>query len=230
VFIEFIRAFRTLHFVGPCVTVFGSARFDENHPYYEVARRTGQKLAELGFTVMTGGGPGLMEAANRGAQEAGGRSLGCNINLPREQKPNKYLDKWVQFDHFFVRKVLLLKYSYAFVIMPGGFGTLDELFETLTLIQSGKIHDFPVIVFGREYWSEIREFMKKMVRAGAVSEVDLEMIHFTDSVEQAADILRAESIRRFGLRPTRLARPRKILGESAVLSGEASRRLANIVK
>src|SRR5579871_3702280 len=145
VFREFIRGFRNLHFVGPCVTVFGSARFTEAHPYYEMAREIGQKLAALGFSVMTGGGPGIMEAANRGAKEANGLSLGCNIRLPVEQKPNAYLDRWVTFDHFFVRKVLLFKYSYAFVIMPGGFGTSDELFEALTLVQTSKISHFPIV-------------------------------------------------------------------------------------
>ena len=130
IFLEFIRGFRALHFVGPCVTVFGSARFGDPHPYYQMARRAGSQLAEAGFTVMTGGGPGIMEAANRGAKEAGGKSIGCNIKLPVEQKPNAYLDKWIEFQHFFVRKVMLVKYSYAFIALPGGFGTLDEIFET----------------------------------------------------------------------------------------------------
>ena len=137
IFTEFLRGFRRLHFVGPCVTVFGSARFPEDHVYYRLAREVGAQLAHAGFTVMTGGGPGVMEAANRGAQEAGGRSIGCNIELPCEQEPNPYLDEWVEFDHFFVRKVMLVKYSYAFVVMPGGFGTMDEIFETLTLVQTG---------------------------------------------------------------------------------------------
>ena len=133
IFCEFMRGFRALHFVGPCVTVFGSARFSESHPYYEMARQCGSGLARAGFTVMTGGGPGIMEAANRGAKEAGGRSIGCNIELPEEQKPNRYLDRWITFRHFFVRKVMLVKYSYAFIALPGGFGTLDEIFEAATL-------------------------------------------------------------------------------------------------
>src|SRR5258706_11253784 len=145
IFCEFIRGFRTLHFVGPCVTVFGSARFTEIHPYYRLARLTGAGLARLGFTVMTGGGPGIMEAANRGAKDAGGRSIGCNITLPQEQKPNAYLDKFVEFRYFFVRKVMLVKYSYAFIVMPGGYGTLDEVFETAVLVQTGKIRNFPII-------------------------------------------------------------------------------------
>jgi uncharacterized protein (TIGR00730 family) len=156
IFREFIRGFRTLHFVGPCVTVFGSARFTEDHPYYILARDFGRNLASLGFTVMTGGGPGVMEAANRGAKDAKGMSVGCNITLPVEQTPNPYLDRWVRFDHFFVRKVLLIKYSYAFIIMPGGFGTSDELFETLTLIQTGKISHFPVIIVGRSIGATLR--------------------------------------------------------------------------
>src|SRR5436305_1002558 len=130
---EFIRGFRALHFVGPCVTVFGSARFKEDHPFYALAREAGAALSEAGFTVMTGGGPGIMEAANRGARDVGGPSIGCNIELPFEQKPNPYLDKMLIFDHFFVRKTMLIKYSYAFIVMPGGYGTFDEMFEALTL-------------------------------------------------------------------------------------------------
>jgi uncharacterized protein (TIGR00730 family) len=139
IMVEFVRGFRALHFVGPCVTVFGSARFKEDHPYYALGREVGRELARAGFTVMTGGGPGIMEAANRGAKEVGGRSVGCNIELPAEQKPNQYLDRFITFHHFFVRKVMLVKYSYAFVALPGGFGTLDEIFETATLVQTGKI-------------------------------------------------------------------------------------------
>ena len=148
IFAEFIRGFRALHFVGPCVTVFGSARFAETHRYYAMGRDVGARLARAGFTVMTGGGPGIMEAANRGAREVGGRSLGCNIELPHEQRPNSYLDRWITFRHFFVRKVMLVKYSYAFVALPGGFGTLDEVFETATLIQTGKIQQFPLSPHG----------------------------------------------------------------------------------
>src|SRR5437667_2996789 len=132
---DFLRGFRVLHFVGPCVTVFGSARTGEDDPNYRLAREMGAAIARLGFTVMTGGGPGIMEAANRGAKDAGGRSVGCNIVLSTEQKPNKYLDHWVYINYFFVRKVLLCKYSYAFVVMPGGYGTMDEFFEAITLVQ-----------------------------------------------------------------------------------------------
>ena len=212
VFREFIRGFRNLHFIGPCVTVFGSARFAEDHPYYATARRMGGGLARLGFTVMTGGGPGIMEAANRGAKEAGGRSVGCNIRLPIEQMPNPDLDRWVTFDHFFVRKVLLFKYSYAFVIMPGGFGTTDELFEALTLIQTGKISNFPVIVHGKEYWRDVAELMRKMVESGTASKADLDLLYFTDSIEETLDIIRSRSIKKFGLKPVE-RHPWKILGE-----------------
>jgi uncharacterized protein (TIGR00730 family) len=216
VFREFIRGFRNLHFVGPCVTVFGSARFPENHHYYALARTLGQRLAQAGFAVMTGGGPGIMEAANRGAKEAKGVSVGCNIKLPIEQKPNRYLDRWVTFDHFFVRKVLLFKYSYAFVIMPGGLGTTDELFEALTLIQTGKIAHFPIIIMGKEYWRDIAELMRKMVEAGTASSKDLGLLYFTDSIDEAMDLIRTRVIKAFGLKVVR-KRPWRILGERSVV-------------
>src|SRR5438309_5558041 len=149
---DFLRGFRVLHFVGPCVTVFGSARIKIDNPYYDLARQMGAAITRLGFTVMTGGGPGIMEAANRGAKEAGGRSVGCNIELPFEQRPNAYLDRCVTMHYFFVRKTLLVKYSYAFVVLPGGAGTLDELFEALTLIQTGMIKNFTAVVMGRDCW------------------------------------------------------------------------------
>jgi uncharacterized protein (TIGR00730 family) len=215
VFREFIRGFRNLHFVGPCVTVFGSARFSEDHPYYALAREIGRSLSTIGFTVMTGGGPGVMEAANRGARDAGGMSVGCNIRLPVEQQPNPYLDRWITFDHFFVRKVLLFKYSYAFVIMPGGFGTTDELFEALTLIQTGKISQFPIIIIGKEYWHDVAELMRKMVDAGTVSAVDLELIHFTDSVAETMAVIRTLAIKKFGLKTVR-HHPTKLLLEQTV--------------
>ena len=151
IFVEILKGFRALHFVGPCVTVFGSARFREDQPHYQTGREVGALLARAGFTVMTGGGPGIMEAANRGAKEVGGRSIGCNIELPQEQAPNPYLDRWVTFKHFFVRKVMLVKYSYAFIAMPGGFGTLDEVTEAATLIQTGKIAGFPMVLMGVDF-------------------------------------------------------------------------------
>lgn len=197
---EFIRGFRALHFVGPCITVFGSARFDEDHPYYELAREIGRSLAREGFTVMTGGGPGIMEAANRGAKDVGGRSIGCNIELPEEQVPNPYLDRWITFQHFYVRKVMLVKYSYAFIAMPGGFGTMDEVFETATLIQTGKIKDFAIIMVGSEYWRPLLGFMQDtLVAHGTVDAEELAAVHVVDSAEEAIAILREHAIERFGL-------------------------------
>jgi uncharacterized protein (TIGR00730 family) len=196
---EFIRGFRTLHFVGPCVTVFGSARFHEDHPYYQLTRRVGAHLARMGFTVMTGGGPGLMEAASRGAKEAGGFTVGCNIVLPEEQKLNPYLDHAVSFDHFFVRKVMLVKYSYAFVVMPGGIGTMDELFEALTLIQTKKIENFPVVLMGSEYYRPLMGVLVKMLRAGTIDNTDLDLLLLTDSVEEAMNHIEKHAVQPFGL-------------------------------
>jgi hypothetical protein len=206
--LEFIRGFRTLHFVGPCVTVFGSARFGADHPYYALAREAGSRLAGLGFTVMTGGGPGIMEAANRGAREAGGRSVGCNIMLPEEQKLNPYLDVNVTFRHFFVRKLMLVKYSYAFVVMPGGIGTMDELFEAATLVQTGKIENFPVVVFGKDYWRSLRALLDEMVGAGTIARADLDLLLFTDSMDEAMAHIEKHAIEQFGL-----ARRSRMLGE-----------------
>ena len=186
VFLEFVRGFESLKGLGRCVTVFGSARFEEDHRYYDLARNLGGELAKAGFAVMTGGGPGVMEAANRGAQEAGGVSVGCDIQLPQEQEPNPYLDRFVEFEYFFVRKVMLVKYSQAFVVMPGGLGTMDEVFETATLIQTGKIERFPIIVMGSEFWEPIRNFTTgSMLREGTVSESDREFFTMTDSVDEA---------------------------------------------
>jgi uncharacterized protein (TIGR00730 family) len=162
---DFIRGFRELHFCGPCVTVFGSARIPEGHPYYQLGIELGKGLSRIGFTVMTGGGPGLMEAVNRGAREAGGRSVGVNVVLPFEQAPNRYCDRIVTPRYFFVRKVLLFKYSYAFVALPGGLGTLDELTEALTLIQTKKILHFPVVLIGAAYWRGFIALLEDMVKA-----------------------------------------------------------------
>ena len=199
IFFEFIRGFRALHFLGPCVTVFGSARFPEGHPYYELARQVGRALANAGFTVMTGGGPGIMEAANRGAREAGGRSIGCNILLPEEQDANPYVDKTVSFHHFFVRKVMLVKYSYAFIVLPGGFGTLDELFETATLVQTRKIEDFPLVLMDRAFWGPMMEWVGSLVGRGTISPDDPSRLFLTDSVEEAIAHVRGAAIDRFGL-------------------------------
>src|SRR3954471_24581556 len=172
---DFLRGYRALHFVGPCVTVFGSARIKPDDPHYKLAREMGAAIARLGFTVMTGGGPGIMEAANRGARDVSGRSVGCGIELPQEQRPNPYLDRYVSMQYFFVRKTLLIKYSYAFVVMPGGAGTLDEFFEALTLIQTGKIKNFPIVIMGTEYWKGLIEFIRKMADAGTIARADLDL-------------------------------------------------------
>lgn len=195
-----MRGFRTLHFVGPCIAVFGSARFKEGHEFYELAREMGSRLADMGFTTLTGGGPGIMEAANRGAKENGGQSVGCNIELPHEQQPNPYLDVSLDFEHFFVRKVMLVKYSLGFVIMPGGMGTLDELFETVTLIQTKKIIQFPIVVMGTEYYRDIRELIDVMIERGTISADDRKLLLFTDSVDEAVDHLKRNVVKRFGLR------------------------------
>ena len=185
VFNEMVAGCRTLFDLGKVVTVFGSARFDEDHRYYDLARRLGRKLAEAGYTVMTGGGPGVMEAANRGAKEAGGLSVGCNVVLPHEQSANPYLDRVITFDHFFVRKVMLVKYSSAFVALPGGFGTLDEVFETATLIQTGKMHRFPILIMGGEYWSPLLDFVRTtMIAEGTIGEKEVDLI-LTDSPDEA---------------------------------------------
>src|SRR5512132_4500906 len=203
---DFLRGYRALHFVGPCVTVFGSARIKPDDPHYELALKMGAAIAQLGFTVMTGGGPGIMEAANRGAKEAGGRSVGCNIELPFEQTQNPYLDRFVTMHYFFVRKTLLVKYSYAFVILPGGAGTLDEMFEAITLIQTRKITNFPVVIMGTDYWDEILPFIDKMAKAGMIAPSDLELVHATNSVDDAIAHIRIHAIERFGLHAARRVR------------------------
>lgn len=185
VFWQFIKGFRTLHFVGPCVTVFGSARFKEGDRYYEDARLFGKKIAALGLTTMTGGGPGVMEAANRGAFENGGTSVGCNIKLPFEQRPNPYMHKWITFDYFFIRKVLLVKYSYGFIIMPGGFGTMDEFFETITLAQTKVILDFPIVLYGKEFYAPLIAAIDNMVERGTIAPVDKNLLLLTDDMDEA---------------------------------------------
>lgn len=207
--LEFIRGFRSFHFLGPCVTVFGSARFGEEHPAYLLAREMGRRLAQAGLVTMTGGGPGIMEAANRGAKEAGGYSVGCNIQLPHEQHENRYLDRFVEFRYFFVRKVMLVKYSSAFIVLPGGFGTLDELFEALTLVQTRKISSFPIILMGVDYWRPLCEFFRGTLRrVGTIHPADLDLLTITDQPEEAMAAVR-QGLEANGL----VVRPSKLLGE-----------------
>jgi len=213
VLFEFIKGFRALTFVGPCVTVFGSARFKEDHPYYRKTMEISGKIAQLGFTIMTGGGPGIMEAANRGAKEVGGRSVGCNIVLPHEQKQNPYLDKWVNIKYFFVRKTLLIKYSYAFVVMPGGFGTLDEYFEALTLIQTKKISLFPIVIFDTEFHKELIEHVQLLKTKGTISPEDLDLFLFTDSVEEAVSYIKNHTVEKYNLTQEKPYKPFKWLLE-----------------
>lgn len=215
VLFEFIKGFRKFHFLGPCATVFGSARFTEEHPHYAKAREIGAELAKLGFTVMTGGGPGIMEAANRGAKEAGGKSVGCNIVLPMEQEPNQYLDKQVRINYFFIRKILLSKYSFAFIVMPGGYGTLDEFFEALTLIQTNKIKHFPVVLFGKEYHKNLYEHLQSNLKEGTISEADMKTFFFTDSIPDAIQFIKHNAIQKFHLtaRKIKIVKPIGILGE-----------------
>ena len=211
ILVDFMRGFRALHFLDPVVTVFGSARFPETHRYYEMAREMGRQLAGAGFTVMTGGGPGIMEAANRGAREAGGTSVGCNIELPHEQLPNPYLDLFVEFRYFFVRKVMLVKYSTAFVCMPSGFGTMDEIFETANLIQTGKILGFPLILVGSDYWKPLLDFISAtMVREATVSPAEAQLLTVTDDPAAAVAQI-AEASKRLGA--TARPRPSALLGE-----------------
>lgn len=214
IFLECIKGFRALHFVGPSITVFGSARFQKEDPYYDLAKRIGAEISKRGFTVITGGGPGLMEAANLGAWEVKGKSIGCNIILPKEQKPNPYLDLWVEFKYFFVRKLMLAKYSYAFIVMPGGFGTLDEFFEVATLVQTGKMKGFPVVLVGRSYWDGLLSFLKDPVlTVGGISSSDLESIKLTDDPVEALDWITASVVKKFGTQYARRKKPWWFIGE-----------------
>ncbi|HEY0077068.1 MAG TPA: TIGR00730 family Rossman fold protein [Pyrinomonadaceae bacterium] len=187
---EFVEGFDELASVTRGVSIFGSARTAEDDPQYAAARETAALLARAGFAVITGGGPGIMEAANRGAVEAGGVSIGCNIELPFEQKGNPYQTRSLTFKYFFVRKTMFVKYSTAFVIFPGGFGTLDELFESLTLIQTRKIRNFPVVLFGSQYWELMLRWIKEVMLAERkISEDDLKLLHLTDSPAEVVDII-----------------------------------------
>ena len=213
VFFNFIKAFRKMHFIGPCVTVFGSARFTKESEHYKNAEKIGEALAKIGFTVMTGGGPGIMEAANKGAYESGGYAVGSNIILPFEQKPNPYLHKWIDIPYFFLRKVILVKYSYAFIVMPGGLGTLDELFEALTLIQTKVIQDFPVVIFDSKYHKELCEHIQLMAKNESISPEDMELLFVTDSVEDLIRHVEKYSVKKFGLIKKQV-KPKWWLGES----------------
>ena len=189
---EFVGGFDALAAVGPAVTIFGSARVTETDPAYELARTIARKLAETGFAIITGGGPGVMEAANRGCREGGALSVGCNIELPHEQGLNPYVDLGVEFRYFFARKTMFVKYADAFVILPGGFGTLDELFEALTLIQTGKVRHFPVVLVGTAYWQGLLDWMRKVqLPAGAITESDLDLLQLTDDADEVVRIVRA---------------------------------------
>lgn len=214
--LDFFRAFRVLHFVGPCVTIFGSARTQPGTTYYELSRRMGEACAKLGFTVMTGGGPGIMEAGNRGAFEAGGRSIGINIELPFEQHLNPYVQKSITMRYFFTRKTVLVKYSYAFIVLPGGAGTLDEMFETMTLIQTGKLRNFPIILMGKDYWQPLMDFVYRMAEEGTISPEDPDLIFFTDDVDEAVAHLQRHAVRQFDLRRRRLPKPNPLLDERAL--------------
>ncbi len=201
VFRQFIKGFRTLHFVGPCITVFGSARFKENEFFYDKAKEFGKRIADIGFTTMTGGGPGIMEAANRGAFENGGESVGCNIQLPFEQKVNSYVHTSITFEHFFVRKTMLVKYSYAFIIMPGGFGTMDEFFETITLIQTKTITQFPIVLFGKEYYKDLMATIEAMAKYGTIATEDMKLVLLTDDIDEAMNHIRSYITANYKVRP-----------------------------
>ena len=213
VFHQLIVGFRKLHFIGPCVTVFGSARFKEDHAYYKLTREVSARIADLGFAIMTGGGPGIMEAANRGAKDVDGLSIGCNIVLPKEQIHNAYLDTFVTLDYFFVRKELLRKYSFAFIVMPGGFGTLDEFFEALTLVQTHKTEKFPIVIMGVDFHKSLIEHIMKMAQEQTINQEDLQLILFTDSVEEAVNHIQKFSIDAFSLKLKRAKKAMWILGE-----------------
>jgi uncharacterized protein (TIGR00730 family) len=191
---EFVEGFDAMARVGPAVTMFGSARTQRDDPIYELARTIARRLAEAGYAVITGGGPGAMEAANRGCREGGGLSVGCNIELPHEQGTNAYVDLRIEFRYFFARKVMFVKYADAFVILPGGFGTLDELFEALTLIQTRKVRNFPVVLVGTTYWAGLLDWIRKtLLASGAIDATDVDLLQLTDDPDEVVRIVRAFS-------------------------------------
>ena len=190
---EFVDGFETLSQCGPAVSIFGSARIDEGDPYYEAARKIAARLSKEGFAVITGAGPGIMEAANRGASDANGQSIGLNIELPHEQEPNPYVKTLLRFHYFFCRKVMFVKYAKAFIIMPGGFGTLDEFFESITLIQTHRIRRFPIILFGSEYWSPLLDWIHNhLLPKGYISDSDIELATLADDIEAVVDTIQRE--------------------------------------
>ena len=215
VFRQLIKGFRKLHFIGPCVTIFGSARFKEDHIYYKLTREVASEIAKLGFAIMTGGGPGIMEAGNRGAKDVNGLSIGCNIVLPIEQNHNAYLDNFATLDYFFVRKMLLRKYSFAFIVMPGGFGTLDEFFEALTLVQTKKSENFPIVIMGIEYHKNLFNHINKMAIEQTINEKDMQLILFTDSTTDAIAHIKKFSIGAFNLKLKKPKKPLWFLGEKS---------------
>ncbi|MEZ4810830.1 MAG: TIGR00730 family Rossman fold protein [Allomuricauda sp.] len=191
---EFVNGFEKMSAIGPCVSIFGSARVRPGQPYYDLAVRVAKRVAEAGYGIITGGGPGIMEAGNKGAHLAGGTSVGLNIELPFEQHDNPFIDddKCLDFDYFFVRKVMFVKYSQGFVVMPGGFGTLDELFEAITLIQTNKIHKFPIILVGSDFWKGLLDWVKNtMLEAGNISPKDLDLVQLVDTEEEVVQIIDA---------------------------------------
>ncbi len=210
---EFIRGFRIFHFSPPCIAVFGSARVQPGTPHYDAAMKMGAGIAGLGFAVMTGGGPGIMEAASRGAREAGGIALGCNIRLPMEQKPNPFLNKYFTSRFFFVRKVLMFKYSYGYVIMPGGIGTLDELFEALTLIQTKKVLDFPVVLWGSHYWEPVNSMLVRMLEEKMIASGDLALYLVTDDIDEALAHLRHTALLKYRAKRKKVFNKFIFLGE-----------------
>lgn len=215
VFWDLFNGIRNMYFVGPCVTIFGSARFTPENPFYQKAQEVAGEIANLGFTIMTGGGPGIMEAANRGAQLVGGKSVGCNIELPQEQFPNPYLDRWVNMKYFFNRKTILIKYSYAFVVFPGGFGTMDEFFEAMTLIQTGKLTHFPIIIYGKDYHKELLEFLDAMEKHQTISPIDRSMFLVSDNVDEIINHIKNNYNIKNHLSPFNRTRPIKWLFEKA---------------
>lgn len=205
---EYLHGSQALHDLWPCVTVFGSARLGEGHSSYELGRQVGAGLARAGYTVMTGGGPGLMEAANRGAREAGGRSAGCNIHLPIEQAPNAYVDRVVTFHHFFVRKVMLVKHSVGFVALPGGFGTFDEVFEAANLIQAGAIVRFPLVLLGSDFWNPIVDVLRdRLLGAGTADPFDLEELLVTDDADACVAHIAHMTAEHLGVHPPSRSSP-----------------------